>query len=71
MAEPRRKVHILSPLDVRPGSIDPKGRVVKKAQLHHGHPDQILVSAEFEGGGSAVYMWPNGSGWTVGGRKAE
>ncbi len=69
MAEPR-KVFILSPMDVKKGSIDPKGRVVKTATLFSGHPDQIVVSVEFEGGGSAAYMWPNGSGWTVDGRTA-
>ncbi len=66
----RKKIFILAPSDVKPGSVDPKGRVVKKATMFAGHADQIVMSVEFEGGGTAAYMWPNGSGWTVDGRTA-
>lgn len=67
---PPRQVVILSPKDLKPGSVDPKGRVVKLATMFSSATAQIVVSVEFEDGTSGAYMWPNGSGWTVDGRTA-
>jgi hypothetical protein len=66
---PPKKVFVLAPSDVKPGSIDPQGRVVKQATLYANNKG-VVVGVEFEDGTSGAYMWPNGSGWTVDGRKA-
>lgn len=66
MADQKRIV-ILSPLDVKPGSIAPDGRVVKSAHMWVSGTD-VLVAAMFEDETQQVFMWPSGTGWTVDGR---
>ena len=65
----RRQIVILSPLDLKRGSVAPDGRVIKKSTMIAALRE-VVVDVEFEDGTSGAYMWPNGSGWTVDGRKA-
>lgn len=60
-------VTILSPLDVKPGSIDPSGRVVESAKMYVSH-GVIVIDAKFTDETSSAFMWPSGSGWVVDGR---
>ncbi len=63
-------VTILSPLDLKPGSISPDGRVVKRARMY-ATGKMVVVDAQFTDGTSTALMWPSGRGWTVDGRTGE
>lgn len=65
----RRTLTILAPTDLKPGTIAPDGRVVKRATLRASRTD-VIVTVEYQNNTSASFMWPNGSGWTVNGRTA-
>jgi hypothetical protein len=67
---PRQRIWVLAPSDLKPGSIAPDGRVVKRATLT-ASAKAVVASVEFTDNTSGAYMWPSGFGWTVDGRKAE
>jgi hypothetical protein len=56
------RITILSPTDVKPGAVDPKGRVVKTSTLY-ADEHAVLVGVTFENGDATTLMWPNGAGW--------
>lgn len=67
------RVHILSPTDLKPGSVSPNGRVIEKATLFvNKDAGTVIVAVEYEGesalrGGGDVFMWPLANGWAVDG----
>jgi hypothetical protein len=65
----RQQIFMLAPSDLKPGSISPEGKVVKRATIS-ATTKLIVVHVTFEDGTSTAYMWPSGSGWTVDGRTA-
>lgn len=65
-----KQVVILSPLDLRPGSVSPEGRVIKQAQMYYGDPRMIAVHVVYTDDTIDAFSWPNGTGWTVDGRTA-
>lgn len=62
------RVTILSPLDLKPGSVSPDGHVVKEATMYYGDPRLIAVHVEYTDGKIDAFSWPSGKGWFVNGR---
>lgn len=58
------RVIILSPLDLKPGTVNADGRVVAKVEIHY--TDTTMVAGvDYQDGTSGAFMWPLGNGWKV------
>lgn len=63
------RIVILSPLDLKPGTISPNGKVVASATIYApGGAQSVVADVRFEDGTSEAVMWPSGIGWTVDGK---
>lgn len=72
---PKPRLHILSPMDLKPGATSPTGRVIKSSTMYtNDSAGFVAVSVEYTEGvdgiawaNSDVFTWPLAKGWTVGG----
>lgn len=58
---------ILSPLDVKPGTVAPDGRIVAKSTMYVSE-DFVATEVVFDDGSLKAFAWPNGKGWVVDGQ---
>lgn len=66
------RIHVLSPADLKPGTITPAGRVIEKVTLYENPSGgTLLAGIETEGGKLEALSWPLAYGWTVDGVKVE
>lgn len=61
------RVVVLSPLDLKPGSVSPQGKVVKYSRMYYGDPKFVVVHVVYTDESIDAFSWPNGVGWTVDG----
>lgn len=69
----KQRITILSPTDLKVGTVAPDGREVALVTAYWPEDESVVVvllSVTFTDGSEAVYSWPNGAGWTVDGRTA-
>lgn len=61
------RVVILSPTDLKPGTVSPQGKVIHYSRMHYGDPKFIVVQVVYTDETIDAFSWPNGAGWTVDG----
>ena len=59
-----KQIVILSPYDLKPGTVDPNGRVVEKAVLHY-NAEHMIAAVDYTDGSFDAISWPLGTGWIV------
>jgi hypothetical protein len=61
-----RKIIVLDPTMLKPGTINPQGKVIKTARLIEDKGDDVLVAdIEYTDGTFGAFIWPLGGRWQL------